>query len=101
MHTPARRVYLLGGAQATGQPNDTVVYYVAGDVQSKSMTDRRGLGATAYLTLLPGHFWSDALFPPGAACWPSLDSVLQAPCSTLCPILHGERSVLNQLAACK
>lgn len=64
---PACRVYLLGGAQATGQPNDTVVYYVAGDVQSRSMTNRQGLGATAYLTLLPGHFWSDSLFLPGAA----------------------------------
>ena len=59
---------MLGGAEATGQPNDTAVYYVAGDVQSQpkgASAHRRGLGALAFMTLAPGYFWSDALFPPG------------------------------------
>ena len=60
-------MFLLGGAEATGQPNDTVVYNVAGDVQSQpdAAANRRGLGALAFMTLAPGYFWSDALFPPG------------------------------------
>lgn len=61
------RVYLLGGANASGQPNDTVVYYVYGDVapSDNSGGQRRGLGAISYMALAPGYFWSDSLFPPG------------------------------------
>ncbi|BDA41509.1 hypothetical protein COCOBI_02-2900 [Coccomyxa sp. Obi] len=61
------RVYLLGGANASGQPNDTVVYYVYGDVAptGNSGGQRRGLGAISYMAIAPGYFWSDSLFPPG------------------------------------
>jgi len=57
---------MLGGAKASGQPNDTVVYYVYGDVAPEDGSkQRRGLGAKDYMTIAPGYFWSDSLFPPG------------------------------------
>ena len=64
------RVYLLGGANASGQPHDTVVYYVYGDVapSDNSGGQRRGLGAISYMALAPGYFWSDSLYPPGQRC---------------------------------
>lgn len=63
---PMHRVHLLGGADATGGFNDTVVYYVAGDVEheAKAGQRRRALGCVAYMTLLPDHFWSDSLHAP-------------------------------------
>ncbi|KAK9909018.1 hypothetical protein WJX75_006097 [Coccomyxa subellipsoidea] len=60
------RVYLLRGAKSSGQPNDTAVYYVAGDVVHEGNGGlRRGLGAKQYMNIAPGYFWSDSLFPPG------------------------------------
>lgn len=91
-------MYLLGGADATGSPNDTVVYYVAGDVQSESLGARRGLGAVAFLTLLPGHFWSDSLFPPGAHARACMHAC-PAPCCSFLGTLLLQPSAKPQLAS--
>lgn len=81
------RVHLLGGADATGSFNDTLVYYVAGEVDHGAAPGqarqglgqaghggqpRSALGAVAWMTLMPDHFWSDRLrnFDEGEALMP-------------------------------
>ncbi len=51
------RVYLIGGAQATGSPEDTVVVYTPSVLDSGIYM--------ANVTLAPGYFWSDVIEPPG------------------------------------
>ncbi len=51
------RVYLIGGAAATGTPEDTVVVYTPAILDEGIYM--------ANLTLPPGYFWSDVIEPPG------------------------------------
>lgn len=52
------RVYLVGGAQAQGKPEDTAVVY------TPSVLDN-GI-YMSNITLPPGMFWSDVIESPGA-----------------------------------
>ena len=54
------RVYLIGGAQAKGTSDDTVVVY------TPSVLDH-GI-YMSNITLTEGMFWSDVIEPPGASC---------------------------------
>ena len=53
-----RRVYLIGGAQAKGTSEDTVVVY------TPSVLDH-GI-YMSNITLTEGMFWSDVIEPPGS-----------------------------------
>jgi hypothetical protein len=55
-----RRVYVIGGAQAAGTPEDTVVAYTPEEL------DPEGSIHMEALALEPGHFWSDVIEPPCA-----------------------------------
>jgi hypothetical protein len=50
------RVYLIGGAAATGTPKDTVVVYTPAVLDEGIYM--------ANLTLPPGYFWSDVIATP-------------------------------------
>lgn len=49
----------MGGAAATGSPEDTAVIYTPAVLDDGIYM--------ANLTLPPGHFWSDVIQPPGEA----------------------------------
>ncbi|EIE23594.1 hypothetical protein COCSUDRAFT_63121 [Coccomyxa subellipsoidea C-169] len=57
------RVYLIGGAAATGTPEDTVVVYTPAILDEGIYM--------ASLTLPPGYFWSDVIEPPDGGVEPS------------------------------
>jgi hypothetical protein len=54
------RVYVVGGAQAEGTPEDTVVAYTP-----EEMAPDGGIYVEA-LVLQPGNFWSDVIESPCA-----------------------------------
>lgn len=95
-------MYLLGGANASGQLNDTVVYYVYGDVAptDNSGGQRRGLGAISYMAIAPGYFWSDSLFPASQRCGGPTLPVSQCLDSTLLQGRDGEACVLYCILVC-